>query len=90
MSEQQQCDPAAGEHHKEVKKHPLSIWTSLVPGDVVAILALEGAECVGTVESKTNDGLIIWIRDALNERKLFHSRECDSVRVIQGTGNTTR
>ena len=87
MSEQQQGDSAAGEHSDEVTKHPLSIWTSLAPGDVVAFLAL-GMECVGTVESKTSDGLIVWLRDDLNERKVFHFRECESVRVVQGPGQT--
>lgn len=27
---------------------------------------------IGTVEPVTNDGLIIWIKDDLNERRLFH------------------
>lgn len=65
-----------------LKKHPLSTWTSLAPGDVVSLRSLGGREYVGTIESKTRDGLIIWIRDNLNERRLFHFRECNSVRVL--------
>lgn len=79
--EPEECGPAAEEHADETKKHPLSVWTSLAPGDVVSLLAFDGKEVVGTIESKTGDGSIIWIRDNLNERKLFHFRECNSVRV---------
>lgn len=65
-----------------MKRHPMSVWTSLAPGNVVSLSVLDSEEFVGTVESKTSDGLIIWMRDNLNERKLFHFRECESVRVI--------
>lgn len=63
---------------EELEKHPLVIWVGLKPGDVVSIQAKRG-NYVGTVECSTQDGLIIWIRDNLNERKLFHFRDCQSV-----------
>lgn len=66
----------------ERPKHPLAIWTGLAPGDVVSIQGLDTKDHIGTIESKTSDGLIIWIRDDLNERKLFHFRQCRSVRLI--------
>lgn len=62
----------------------MSVWTSLAPGDVVSLLFLDSEKFVGTVESKTDDGLIIWIRDNLNGRKLFHFQECRFIRVIRG------
>lgn len=85
MTEPQQGAPYLEEErlHDEVEKHPLLIWTSLSPGDVVSLRVLGSHDSVGTVESRTSDGLIIWIRDDLNERRLFHFRECQSVRVIQ-------
>lgn len=70
------------QHHEEGEKHPLLIWTGLSPGDVVSLRGHNTQECVGAVESRTSDGLIIWIRDDLNERRMFHFRECQSVRVI--------
>lgn len=85
MIELKQNEPHLVEeqHHKEVEKHSLLVWTELSPGDVVSLRWLETQDYVGTVESRTNDGLIIWIRDGLNERRLLHFRECQSVRVIQ-------
>lgn len=53
------------------EKHPLQIWTSLSPGDIVSLSGPE-QKLVGTVETGTNDGLIIWVRNDLNERKMFH------------------
>jgi hypothetical protein len=84
VTEPHQGDPCLEEeqHHEEVEKHPLVIWTSLSPGDVVSLRGHGTEGCVGTVESRTSDGLIIWIRDGLNERRLFHFRECQSIRVI--------
>jgi hypothetical protein len=70
-------------HREEAQKHPLVIWASLIPGDVVSIRGLGTQDWVGTIESRTSDGLIIWIRDVLNQRRSFHFRECQSVRVIQ-------
>lgn len=57
------------------KKHPLVIWTRLSPGDLVSLRGLGRRNGVGTLESRTSDGLIIWVRDELNERKLFHFRD---------------
>jgi hypothetical protein len=65
-----------------VEKHALLIWTALAPGDVVSIGVPKAGDCVGTVESRTSDGLIIWIRDDLNERRLFHFHDCQSVRLL--------
>lgn len=85
MTDHRQDDrPTAEEEHDEgVEKHPLVIWTSLNPGDLVSLRGLDIRDFVGTVESRTSDGLIIWIRDDLNERRLFHFRECQSIRVIK-------
>jgi hypothetical protein len=69
-------------HSNELKGRHLSIWTSLASGDAVFIRAMEGREFLGTIESKTNDDMIIWIRDNLNERRLFHFEECTFVHVI--------
>ena len=67
---------------EEAKKRPHLIWTELAPGDVVSLQVHETRDCVGTVESKTSDGLIIWIRDNMNERRLFHIQDCQSVRLV--------
>ena len=67
---------------QEVAKHPLLIWTSIKPGVVVSLHLPETTDYVGTVESSTSDGLIIWTRDSLNERRLFHFRDCKSVRLM--------
>lgn len=75
--------PIEEQQQEEVEKHPLSIWTSLAPGDVVSVRVPKIGDCIGTVESKTSDGLIIWIRDDLNERRLFHFRDCRSVRLLR-------
>lgn len=87
VTEPQQGDAYLVEeqHHEEVEKHPFVIWTSLSPGDVVSLRGPGSKDCVGTVESRTSDGLIIWISGDLNERRAFHFRECQSVRVIQGS-----
>jgi hypothetical protein len=70
------------EHHEEVEKHPLLIWTSIRPGDIVSLRMPSTGHYVGTVESSTNDGLHIWIRDGLNERRLVHFHDCESVRLV--------
>jgi hypothetical protein len=67
----------------EVEKHPLLIWPELSPGDVVSFRVHRTGDCVGLVESKTSDGLIIWIRDDLNERRLLHIHDCQSVRLLR-------
>ncbi|MGX1163633.1 hypothetical protein FBY31_4569 [Arthrobacter sp. SLBN-100] len=70
------------DHLEEVEKHPLLAWTSIKPGDVVSLQVPGIGDYVGTVESSTNDGLIIWTRDGLNERRLFHFRDCESLRLM--------
>lgn len=65
------------------EKHPLLIWTSLTPGNVVSLRVAGTWDHVGTIEASTSDGLIIWIRDELNERKLYHFRDCQSVRLVR-------
>jgi hypothetical protein len=67
----------------DVEQHPLLIWTSLRTGDVVS-LSVPTQEYVGAVGCTTSDGLIIWIGDDLNERNLFHFRDCQSVYLIRG------
>lgn len=83
MSETREFDLAKDEHYEESEKHPLIIWTSLAPGDVVSVHGKDAQHYAGTIETKTNDGLIIWIRDGLDERKMVHFRECQSFRVIR-------
>lgn len=85
MTEPQQGDPypVKEQHHEEGNKNALLIWTGLSPGDVVSLRGFGTQDCVGTIESRTSDGLIIWIRDDLNERRLFHFHECQSVRIIR-------
>lgn len=78
----QEDDPEAEQRRDDNGKHPLLIWTGLDAGDVVSLRTLGNRQYVGTVEQRTKDGLIIWIRDDLNERKLFHFRDCQSVVLI--------
>ena len=61
---------------------PLQIWTSLSPGNFVSLASSDKQKYVGTVETGTEDGLIIWIRTDLNERKMFHFPEVESVHLI--------
>lgn len=75
----------AREPHEREGGHPLLIWTSLAPGDVVSLRGPGNQVYIGTVESRTIDGLIIWMRDDLNDRKAFHFREFQSVRVIKAS-----
>lgn len=81
---QQKGEPNTKEEqgHEEAEKHPLLIWTGISPGDVVSLRVSGNREYVGTMESGTSDGLIMWIRDDLNERRLFHFRDCQSIRLI--------
>ncbi|MDP9905511.1 hypothetical protein J2S90_002482 [Arthrobacter bambusae] len=85
MTEPRQGDPylVKEQHHEEVEKHPLLLWSSLSAGDVVSLRGLGTRDWVGTVESRSSDGLVISIRDDLNQRRSFHFRECQPVRVIQ-------
>lgn len=78
----QEDDPKADQRCNDNAKHPLLIWTELDSGDVVSLRTLGNRDYVGTVEQKTKDGLMVWIRDDLNERRLFHFRDCLSVTLI--------
>lgn len=66
-----------------VPKHALLTWTSLRPGDMVGLGGPNGQKHVGRVETGTTDGLIIWIRTDLNERKMFHFHDCESIQLIR-------
>jgi hypothetical protein len=70
------------QRNDKVEKRALSIWAGLGPGDVVSLRVPEARDYTGTVECSTNDGLIIWIRDDLHERRLFHFRDCRSFAVL--------
>jgi hypothetical protein len=73
-----------GQQQEEVEKHPLLTWTGLGPEDVVSFQeARTGQWIVGSVESKTRDGLIIWIRDDLNDRRAFHFHDCEAVQLLR-------
>lgn len=65
-------------------KHPLLAWTSLRPGATVALEIRRGQKLVGIVETATADGLVIWIRTELNERKVVHFHDCESVQLLVG------
>ena len=78
-----QEDVAEAEPQRDdVAKHPILIWTSIDVGDVVSLRALGTRDYVGTVEQRTKDGLILWIRDDLNERRLFHFHDCQSIVLL--------
>lgn len=80
----QEDDPhLIDQRREEVENHLLLNWTGIRPGDVVSLRVPETPDCVGTVETGTNDGLIIWIRNDLNERRLFHFRDCESARLTK-------
>lgn len=55
------------------------IRTGLDSGDIVLLRISGKGDHIGTVESRTSDGLIIWIKDDLNERRLFHFHDCQSL-----------
>lgn len=75
-------EPRAERRRHDAGKHPLLIWTGLDFGDVVSWRTLGNRHHIGTVEQRTNDGLMIWIRDEINERKLLHFRDCQFVALI--------
>jgi uncharacterized protein YijF (DUF1287 family) len=76
-------EPKAEQQPADAGKHPLLTWSSLGPGDVVSLRVFGNRDYVGTVEDRSEDGLIIWIRDGLNERKLFHFHDCQLVTIIK-------
>ncbi|MFM9272343.1 hypothetical protein [Pseudarthrobacter sp. NKDBFgelt] len=47
-------------------------WAALDNGDFVLLSAPNGQRIAGTVEDRTEDSTIIWVRNLHNERKLFH------------------
>lgn len=70
---------AAPGHEKE----PVMAWRLLSPGDVVSVeVAKSGQQITGSVDARTGDGLIIWIRDELNDRKAYHFEDCLSVQLL--------
>lgn len=71
------------------EKHPLLIWTGLQPGDIVVLRSSNMQMYVGTVEIGTKDGLNIWVRTELNERKIIHFRDCESVQIITNRQDKT-
>lgn len=58
-----------------------AIWTNLAVGDSVSLRGTDIQPYVGTVETKTIDGLVIWVRDSQNERRMFHFHDCYSIEV---------
>lgn len=62
--------PSSKEHYDEQMKR-LFIWNGLRPGDEILVSVDRSSQFTGIVESKTPDGYIIWVRDSLNERRLF-------------------
>lgn len=67
------------------ENHPLQIWSSLRPGNVVYVAGFDKKKYVGTIETRTEDGLIIWIRTDLNERKMFHFHEINTLRIVDNS-----
>lgn len=72
-------DRAPGENH------PLQTWTGLRPGDIVSVAGSDNQKYVGTVETGTEDRLIIWVRNDLNERKMFHFHQVNTVGIIDNS-----
>lgn len=74
----------------DAQQHSLLTWTGLGPGDVVSLRdATTRQYVVGAVEIKTRDGLIIWIRDDLNDRRALHFNDCESVKVVKKSSSGT-
>ena len=65
-------------------RHPLLAWTFLRPGATVALQLRKGQKLIGIVETGTPDGLVIWIRTELNERRMVHLHDCASVQILDG------
>lgn len=60
---------------------PESAFEALQPGDLVALHGA-GVGSRTTVEDRTQDGCMIWVRNEFNERKLVHFEDCMRVRVL--------
>jgi hypothetical protein len=72
-----------GERCQKVDNESEMAWRSLRPGNVVSLEdATARQHVVGSVDARTDDGLIIWIRDGLNDRKAYHFDDCLSVRLL--------
>lgn len=69
--------------NNEAEIRGLQTWAGLIPGDTVIVEVPPARGYVGTVECISDDGLIIWMRDELNERKLFHVLDCRSMRLVR-------
>jgi hypothetical protein len=67
----------------KAKEHPLSLWIRVAPGDRLVITRYGLPNVVGLLECRSNDGLIIWIRDELNDRKMIHFRDCRSFVLVE-------
>lgn len=62
--------------------HPLLAWTNIRTGAASALRLRGGQKLVGVVEPGTGDGLVIWIRTDMNERKMIHFHDCESVQHL--------
>lgn len=71
---------AARLHQDSANRHV--DWVGLRPGDLVVLEDFKRQKHVGTVEGRTSDGLIIWIRTDLNERRMFHIHDCQSMQLV--------
>lgn len=61
-----------------------ALWTSIQPGDLLTLSRVGVPLHHGMVEDRTDDGLILWIRDDLGERRLFHLYDECSFEVTGG------
>lgn len=67
----------------KISNRSRAAWVGFRPGEIVSLQdATTRQHIVGAVETKTDDGLIIWIRDDLNDRKAYHFDDCLSARAL--------
>lgn len=57
-------------------------WAAIQPGDRVVLYGSK-PEMHATVEDRTADGSVIWIRDELNERRLIHIDDYSEVCFVE-------
>lgn len=50
----------------------MSLWMSLLEGDVITIYDSKTKICSGYVDDRTKDGTVIWVIDDIGGRRLFH------------------
>lgn len=67
----------------KAKEHPMSLWTRAAPGDMLVITRAGLPNVAGVIECRTGDGLIMWIRDELNDRQMIHFRDCCSIVLVE-------